>query len=102
MGPLPEPVHRGSQQASTADELAYPARVTTTMTEDVAAAAADALTCGACGAAVPRPAPGQFAPLWDQGWRWLGSLDLYSCPSCPPVVLDDEHGAHHAGAGVQS
>jgi hypothetical protein len=64
-----------------------------TTTEDVAAAAADTLECTACGARVPRPAAGRFEPLWRAGWRWLGTMGLYSCPGCPPVVveLDGRH-----------
>ncbi|MFD4412468.1 hypothetical protein [Streptomyces sp. NPDC058475] len=65
-----------------------------TTTEDVAAAAAGTLVCGACGASVPKPAPGRWAPRWDEGWRWLGSLGMFSCPACPPVVVVDELGRH--------
>jgi hypothetical protein len=58
-----------------------------TTTEDVAAAAADTLVCTARGAIVSRPAPCRFAPLWDAGWRWIGTQGLYSCPDCPPVLI---------------
>jgi len=44
----------------------------------------------ACETAVPRPPDVQWEPLWDAGWRWLGTLGLYSCPDCPPVVAADE------------
>ncbi|NUR01393.1 MAG: hypothetical protein HOY79_34160 [Streptomyces sp.] len=62
----------------------------TATTADVAAAAAGTMVCGTCGAQVPRPAPGRFRPLWEAGWRWLGSLGLYSCPECPPVVVEQD------------
>ncbi|MDC2951054.1 hypothetical protein [Streptomyces heilongjiangensis] len=65
-----------------------------TTTEDIAATAAGTLTCGACGTSRSKPAPGQWAPLWDAGWRWLGALGLFSCPACPPVVVVDEQGRH--------
>lgn len=61
-----------------------------TTTEDVAAAAAGTLDCGTCGASVTRPAPARYAPLWEAGWRWLGSLSLVSCPECPPVVIEKD------------
>ena len=44
------------------------------------------IACTTCGTTQPRPADGQWAPLWDAGWRWLGAQRLYSCPVCPPVT----------------
>ncbi|MEU3704675.1 hypothetical protein AB0E82_20600 [Streptomyces anulatus] len=58
------------------------------------------VTCTLCGTTVPRPADVQWRPLWDEGWRWLGSQDLYSCPACPPVLVVDEQGRHVAGPGL--
>lgn len=37
---------------------------------------------------------------WEDGWRWIGS-GLTSCPSCPPLVVEDEHGVHVAGPGLR-
>lgn len=70
-----------------------------TTTEDDAAAAR-LLTCTTCGSSVPEQAPGQYRPLWDKGWRWLGSLKLFSCPDCPPVVVVDQQGRHKLGPGA--
>ncbi|MFD7763620.1 hypothetical protein [Streptomyces microflavus] len=64
------------------------------MTKDAHAA------CTRCAAAVPRPEPGQWQILWDQGWRWLGSRNLFSCPDCPPVITVDKQGRHTAGPGL--
>lgn len=72
-----------------------------TATEAVAAAAGE-LICTACGARVPKPAPCQYRPLWDAGWRWIGSWKLYSCPDCPPVILVDEQGRHVLGTGAST
>lgn len=55
------------------------------------------LTCDGCGATTPRPAPGAYAPLHEEGWRWRGDpaerplrfvpkTFLISCPDCPPVL----------------
>ncbi|WP_160159900.1 hypothetical protein [Streptomyces sp. SLBN-31] len=41
------------------------------------------------------------APLWDAGWRWLGTLGRYSCPDCPPVVLV-VNGVHRAPGRTES
>ena len=68
-------------------------------TEAVAAAAQD-LTCSTCGATTPKPGPCQYEPLWQAGWRWLGTHQVYSCPACPPVVLVDEKGRHLLGPGA--
>ncbi|MFF9901290.1 hypothetical protein [Streptomyces longispororuber] len=70
-----------------------------TTTEDVVAAAAGTLKCSLCGTSAPKPAPGQWAPLWDRGWRWVGSCAA-SCPSCPPVVVE-EAGRHVRGPGLE-
>ncbi|MGW2496218.1 hypothetical protein ACWCV2_17170 [Streptomyces pseudogriseolus] len=72
-----------------------------TTTEDVVAAAADMLRCSLCGTAVPKPAPCQWAPRWDEGWRWVGSLGLFSCPDCPPILVVDEVGRHLRGPGME-
>ncbi|QKV98211.1 hypothetical protein HUT19_41555 (plasmid) [Streptomyces sp. NA02950] len=68
-------------------------------TQEVTAAAADMLKCGACGASTAKPAPAQYRPLWEAGWRWIGTLNLFSCPDCPPVVID-ERGRHRLGPGA--
>ncbi|MFD6825253.1 hypothetical protein ACFWC5_33595 [Streptomyces sp. NPDC060085] len=54
------------------------------------------VTCTNCRASALQPESGQFAPLWDAGWRWIASMSLYSCPQCPPVVLVDALGRHQA------
>ena len=67
-----------------------------------ARAAGEELICTACGMSVPRPAPCQWTPMWEAGWRWIGTLDLYSCPECPPVVLVEEDGRHVRGPGAEA
>lgn len=57
--------------------------------------------CTACGTAVKRPGAGQWAALWQAGWRWLGTLGLYSCPDCPEVVSVIADGRHVAGPGTE-
>jgi hypothetical protein len=57
------------------------------------------VTCTTCHTTVPSPADSQWAPLWDAGWRWIGSQDLYSCPQCPPVILVQD-GRHLRGPGA--
>ena len=58
---------------------------------------AEWLACNTCGTTVPKPAPLEYAPLWDAGWRWRGNPDerplrlvphtfIYSCPACPSVL----------------
>ncbi|MGA5822158.1 hypothetical protein ACPC54_30365 [Kitasatospora sp. NPDC094028] len=37
---------------------------------------------------------------WAAGWRWLGSLNLYSCPACPKLLVEKD-GVHVAGPGLQ-
>ncbi|MDJ0464962.1 hypothetical protein [Streptomyces sp. H27-C3] len=54
------------------------------------------VVCTRCAAEVPRPPDVQWRPLWDEGWRWIGSQNLFSCPACPPVILVDEQGRHRA------
>lgn len=57
----------------------------------------ESLACNSCGTTVPKPAPVEYAPLWDAGWRWTGDpserplrfaphAKVYSCPACPPVI----------------
>ncbi|KUF17363.1 hypothetical protein [Streptomyces silvensis] len=60
------------------------------------------VTCTLCGATAPIPQDRDHRPLWDAGWRWIGSQDLFSCPPCPPVLVVDEHGHHRAGPGLQA
>ncbi|WP_428957842.1 hypothetical protein [Streptomyces sp. cg35] len=66
--------------------------------------APEGLSCTACGTTVPRPPHDgrSWAPLWDAGWRWLGSLRVFSCPACPPVVLVDADGRHRRAPAVQA
>jgi ribosomal protein S27AE len=52
------------------------------------------VTCTRCGTAAALPENRDHSGLWAGGWRWIGSLDLFSCPDCPPVVIVDEHGQH--------
>jgi hypothetical protein len=77
----------------------YAALMSTT-TADVAAAAAATVSCSACKTSVPKPAA-QWKPLWEAGWRWIGSWKLHSCPACPPVIVVDEQGRHRLGPGAQ-
>ncbi|GAB2717663.1 hypothetical protein GCM10010442_43490 [Kitasatospora kifunensis] len=39
---------------------------------------------------------------WRDGWRWLGSLRLMSCPACPPLVIVGKSGEHLAGPGLRA
>ncbi|WNZ14936.1 hypothetical protein [Streptomyces sp. 11x1] len=71
-----------------------------TTTANVAAEAARTLDCSTCDASAPRPPVAQWAPLWDAGWRWLGTWNLYSCPDCPQVIVVDEQGRHKLGPGA--
>lgn len=57
------------------------------------------LTCTSCGQTAPRPEDGDHRELWTAGWGWIGSLHLYSCPACPPVILDQD-GHHRLGPGA--
>ena len=59
-------------------------------------------TCTRCTATVDMPDDGNHAPLWDAGWRWLGSCDLVSCPNCPQVIVVTEDGRHVRGPGAIS
>ncbi|MFE1206427.1 hypothetical protein ACFW5V_32590 [Streptomyces sp. NPDC058762] len=71
-----------------------------TTTEDVAATDTETLRCSLCGTTVPKPPPVQWSPLWAEGWRWIGSQNLYSCPACPPVIVVDE-ARHVGGPGIE-
>ncbi|MGW7090046.1 hypothetical protein ACWGH2_42055 [Streptomyces sp. NPDC054871] len=70
-----------------------------TTNQDVVAAA-KTVSCTNCATSVPKPADAQWAPLWDKGWRWLGTLKLFSCPDCPPLLIVDEQGRHVRGPGL--
>jgi hypothetical protein len=52
------------------------------------------LTCTRCGTTALLPEGRDHSALWDAGWRWIGSAGLFSCPSCPPVIVVDEQGRH--------
>jgi hypothetical protein len=78
----------------------YAASMSATTTADVASAAADTVICSACQTSVPRPPAGRWARLWDAGWRWIGTWNLYSCPDCPQVIVVDEQGRHTLGPGA--
>jgi endogenous inhibitor of DNA gyrase (YacG/DUF329 family) len=58
------------------------------------------ISCTRCSAVAQVPDDGAFRPLWDAGWRWLGSLELFSCPPCPAVVEVDAEGRHRRGPGM--
>lgn len=60
------------------------------------------LTCTACAATAPLPEDRDHRGLWDAGWRWIGSLNLFSCPACPPVIVVDEQGRHRRGLGAEA
>lgn len=53
-----------------------------------------AISCTRCSTTAEVPADGDHSALWDAGWRWIGSQNLYSCPACPPVVVVDAQGRH--------
>lgn len=57
-----------------------------------------AVECTECEAAAPIPQDGDHRPLWETGWRWIASQGLFSCPDCPPVVLQRD-GRHLRGPG---
>jgi len=59
------------------------------------------ITCTRCSATAVVPDDGDFSPLWDAGWRWIGSWDLFSCPPCPPVVVVAADGRHQRGPGAE-
>jgi len=58
------------------------------------------ITCTSCGTTTDVPADGNHRPLWEQGWRWIGSQDLFSCPPCPPVIMVTADGRHQRGPGA--
>ena len=58
------------------------------------------LTCTRCEASAEVPEDGDCAPLWDEGWRWIGTWELFSCPDCPPVVTVTTDGRHQLGPGA--
>ncbi|MFI0966996.1 hypothetical protein ACH4S8_37280 [Streptomyces sp. NPDC021080] len=58
-----------------------------------------ACTTPGCETAAQRPADGQWAYLWERGWRWLGTQNVVSCPDCPPVVITGTDGSHRLGPG---
>jgi hypothetical protein len=51
-----------------------------------------------CGTTANLPDDRDHSGLWDAGWRWIG-LGCISCPACPPVIVVDDQGRHHAGPG---
>lgn len=60
------------------------------------------VTCSRCSATTNVPEDGDYSPLWDAGWRWIGSWDLFSCPDCPPVIVVTEDGRHQLGPGADA
>ena len=59
------------------------------------------LTCTTCGDTADLPEDRDHRQLWAAGWRWIGTLELYSCPDCPQVVVVDQEGRHHRGPGAE-
>lgn len=57
--------------------------------------------CTECGNAALVPEGGDHRPLWAAGWRWIGSVSLFSCPACPPVVVERD-GQHQRGPGQRA
>jgi len=55
--------------------------------------------CTRCHTTAEVPPDGNHAPLWDAGWRWMGSQKLYSCPTCPPVITVAPDGRHRREPG---
>lgn len=62
---------------------------------------ATAVTCTLCARSALLPENRNHSGLWDEGWRWLGSANLFSCPDCPPMVEVDEQGYHRRGPGAE-
>lgn len=60
------------------------------------------ITCTLCSAIADVPDDGVYAPLWDAGWRWIGTQELFSCPPCPPMIVVAADGAHQRGPGVEA
>ncbi|MEU0770567.1 hypothetical protein [Streptomyces albogriseolus] len=56
----------------------------------------EVLRCLACPETVPKPAPAEYAALWDAGWRWRGVFEKasghlpdryeYACPEDQDVL----------------
>lgn len=53
------------------------------------------LICTSCGEVTTIPKDRDYRPLWRQGWRWIGSQSLFSCPGCPPVLIVGADGKHY-------
>ncbi|KFG02758.1 hypothetical protein [Streptomyces scabiei] len=60
------------------------------------------ISCSNCAVTADVPVDGDYRPLWEAGWRWIGSWELFSCPPCPPVVVVDQEGRHQRGPGVRT
>jgi hypothetical protein len=58
------------------------------------------LTCTNCQATAELPEDRNHSGLWDAGWRWIGTWELFSCPGCPPVIVVTEDGRHQLGPGA--
>ncbi|MFI9824573.1 hypothetical protein ACIHFC_29590 [Streptomyces sp. NPDC052013] len=58
------------------------------------------VTCTRCQDTAQLPQDRDHCGLWDAGWRWIGSHQVFSCPACPPVVVVTEQGRHRRGPGV--
>jgi hypothetical protein len=54
------------------------------------------LICTNCAEVATLPKDRDHRRLWDKGWRWIGTHDLFSCPGCLPVVLVSEDGKHRS------
>lgn len=58
------------------------------------------VTCTQCAVVAEVAAYADYAALWDCGWRWIGTQELFSCPACPPVIVVDQDGRHRRGPGA--
>ncbi|MFE5847774.1 hypothetical protein ACFQ7N_39750 [Streptomyces niveus] len=58
------------------------------------------IACTRCKTIAELPENRDHSALWDAGWRWIGSANLFSCPGCPPLLIVDGQGQHVRGPGL--